>query len=164
MFNISEIIDLAIQIEKNGEKIYRNALRMVSNPSISKMLQRLADEEIQHIEWFSTLKEKIKTNPEDPQLEEMKRSILASVLGDQSFSLKDVDFSGVKSVTDLLRSAIEFERDTILFYEMIRPLMGDDEAMKELDRIINEENQHIQLFQEILDAGGLLIKKPDEGH
>ena len=159
MFNITEIIDLAIQIEKNGEKIYRDALKIVSNSSISVILQNLADEEVQHIEWFSTLKQKIKSIPEDPQLEEMKRSILGSVLGDQSFSLKNVDFSGIRSTTDLLKSAIEFEKDTILFYEMIRPLIDDDKTLNDLDRIIKEENQHVTLFQEILDTGGLVIKK-----
>ena len=159
MFNITEIIDLAIQIEKNGEKIYRNALQTVSNPSISEILQKLADEEVQHIEWFSKLKQKVQSIPEDPQLEEMKKSILGSVLGDQSFSLQEVDLSRIRSTTDLLKSAIEFEKDTILFYEMIRPLMDDDESLNDLDRIITEENQHIQFFQEILDTGGLVIKK-----
>ena len=162
MFSITEIIDLAIQIEKNGEKIYRDAIRMVSDPSVSIILQQLADEEVKHIDWFLSLRQKIKSIPEDPQLEDMKRSILAGVLGDQSFSLKDLDFSRSRSATDLLKSAIEFEKDTIIFYEMIRPLMENDESLNGLERIIKEENQHIKHFQEILDTGGLVIKK-DEG-
>ena len=56
MFEIIEIIDLALQIEKNGEKIYRNALKRVTNPAVYTLLQKLADEELNHVEWFSSLK------------------------------------------------------------------------------------------------------------
>jgi len=153
MFEITEIIDLAIQIEKNGEKIYRNALEVVSNPSVRALLQKLAEEEIQHVEWFSKLKQNVKPASDDPQLEEMGKSILKSVLGDQAFSLKDVDFSKINRMDDLLTLAIEFERDTILFYEMIRPLIDDAGAADQLDKIVAEENRHIQIFQGILNSG-----------
>jgi len=152
MFEIREIIDLALQIEKNGEKIYRNALKSVTDPSVLALLQKLADEEISHVEWFSTLKQKIKSTTDDPQLMEMGNSILNSVLGDQSFSLKDVDFSKIDRTDDLLKLVIEFEKDTVLFYGMIRPLIDSSEDLVHLDKIIAEENQHVQLFQDILDS------------
>ncbi|MBW1901517.1 MAG: ferritin family protein [Deltaproteobacteria bacterium] len=159
MFQIREIIDLAIQIEKNGERIYRNALQLVSNPSISSLLQKLADEEVQHIEWFSNLKQRINSTIDDPQLEAMGKSILNSILGNQAFSLEDVDFSKIMRIDDLLKVAIEFERDTVLFYEMIRPLIDDAEASDHLNKIIEEENQHIQTFQKILHSGDIGIRK-----
>jgi rubrerythrin len=159
MFQIREIIDLAIQIEKNGEKIYRNALHLASNPSISALLQKLADEEVQHIEWFSELKQKINSTIDDTQLEAMGKSILNSVLGNQTFSLEDVDFAKIIHIDDLLKLAIEFERDTVLFYEMICPLIDDVGASDHLDKIIEEENQHIQTFQKILCSGDIGNKK-----
>lgn len=159
MFQIREIIDLAIQIEKNGERIYRNALQLVSNPSLSSLLQKLADEEVQHIEWFSNLKQRINSTIDDPQLEAMGKSILNSILGNQAFSLEDVDFSKIMRIDDLLKVAIEFERDTVLFYEMIRPLIDDAGASDHLNKIIEEENQHIQTFQKILHSGDIGIRK-----
>jgi len=152
MFEIIEIIDLALQIEKNGEKIYRNALKRVTNPAVYTLLQKLADEELNHVEWFSSLKQKIKSTTDDPKLMEMGKTILNSVLGDQAFSLKDIDFSKVGRVDDLMKLAIEFEKDTVLFYEMIRPLIDNTEELDHLDKIIAEENQHIQHFQEILNS------------
>jgi len=83
---------------------------------------------------------------------EMGNSILNSVLGDQSFSLKDVDFSKIDRTDDLLKLVIEFEKDTVLFYGMIRPLIDSSEDLVHLDKIIAEENQHVQLFQDILDS------------
>jgi len=153
MFEIMEIIELALQIEKNGEKIYRNALKHVTNPDIYALLERLADEELNHVEWFSGLKEKIKSTTDDPELIETAKTILNSVLGDQAFSLKDVDFSKIDRVDDLLKLAIEFEKDTILFYDMIRTLLYSTEELDHLDQIIAEENQHVHIFQEILNSG-----------
>ena len=57
MFSTAEIIDLAIRIEKNGEKTYRKAQEKVSDLSLASMLQWLADEEVEHAKWFVELKE-----------------------------------------------------------------------------------------------------------
>jgi hypothetical protein len=55
MFSIQDIIDLAIQIEENGEQVYRRASGEISNPSLVWLLQYLADEETEHARWFSEL-------------------------------------------------------------------------------------------------------------
>ena len=112
MFTIRDIIDLAIQIEQNGEKVYRKAAREISNSSISSLLLWLAGEEVKHAKWFSELKEIVNETVEDPRIEETGKRILQGVLGDQSFSLRDVDFSTMKETADLLKAAIEFQEDT----------------------------------------------------
>lgn len=153
MFSIRDIIDLAIQIEENAEKVYRKASGKISNPSLVSVLQRLADEEIEHAKWFSELRQKVSKMTDDPQIAEMGKRILLGLLGDESFSLKDADFSKMDRIEDLLRLAIEFERDTVLFYEMIRPFLKTRETLDHLDEIIEEENNHIRSLQESLDSG-----------
>ena len=39
MFSLSEIIDLAIRIENNGEKTYRKAKNEVPSPELASLLQ-----------------------------------------------------------------------------------------------------------------------------
>ena len=95
MFTLGEIIDLAVQIEKNGEKSYRKAQNQTSNISISSMLKWLADDEAEHEKWFVNMKKKIDEKVEDPRLEEMGKEILMSVLGEQAFSMDDADFSKI---------------------------------------------------------------------
>ena len=151
MFTIKDIIDLAIQIEENGERLYRSAAKQVSHPSISALLLRLADEEVEHAEWFSKLKDKVKRAVDDSRVEDMGKKILLGVLGDQSFSLKDVSFSSMREIEDLLRVAIEFQEDTVLFYEMIRSYIDEKETLDHLNTIIEEENDHIRLLQESLE-------------
>lgn len=150
MFSIEEIIDLAIQIEENGEKVYRKAIDKVPNPSLSSLLQWLADEEAEHISWFNELREFANSTPIDPQLEELGKNILRSVVGEQSFSLDEADFSRIDTVKELLRFAIEFEKDTILFYEMIQTFVQDHETLDQLKEVIEEETRHIGLLEEYL--------------
>ena len=50
MFSLKDIIDIAVQIEQNGERVYRNAAGKIEDPSLRSLLQWLADEETQHVE------------------------------------------------------------------------------------------------------------------
>jgi rubrerythrin len=155
MFTIRDIIDLAIQIEQNGEKVYRQAAGEISNSSISSLLLWLAGEEVKHVKWFSELKEKVNEMVDDPRIEETGKRILQGILGDQSFSLRDVDFSTMKETADLLKAAIEFQEDTVLFYEMIQSFIDEKETLNHLDIIIQEEKNHIRLLRESLEGGPL---------
>ena len=150
MFTLNDIINLAIRIEKNGEEAYRKAQEEVSNPSLAAMLKWLAEEEVEHEKWFTRLREKVATVPEDPRLEEMGKTILGGVLGDQSFSIKDADFSKIEDVNSLLELSVEFEKDTILFYEMLSTFIDDKETLSQLDEIIEEEKHHVELIEEFL--------------
>ena len=161
MFTLGEIIDLAIRIEKNGENTYRKAQEEVSNPSLASMLQWLAEDEVEHEKWFEKLKEEVETTEEDPKLEEMGKAILQSVLGDQAFSIKDADLSRIEDLNSLLELSVEFEKDTILFYEMLSAFIDDEETLRQLDKIIEEENRHVQVLEEFLEKKEAL---PDGVH
>jgi rubrerythrin len=144
MFTLTEIIDIAIQIEQNGKNTYRKAQAEVSSDALASMLQRLADDEAEHEKWFSQLKEKAGTTVENSELEEMGKGILQNVLGDQAFSITDADFSRIENLKSLLELSIEFEKDTILFYQMLRSFIDDREVLNGLDKIIEEESRHVE--------------------
>ena len=153
MLSISEIIDIAIQIEKNGEKTYRDAIEKVSSSSLASLLIWLADEEVKHVEWFEELKQTAGKAPVDPLLEEMGKKVLTAALGHQAFSLEEVNFSNISEIKKLLNVAIEFERDTVLFYKMIQTFIQEEKVQELLNLIINEENRHILVLQQFQDKG-----------
>jgi len=144
MFSLADIIDMAVQIEKNGKDTYRKAQAQVSSDVVASMLQRLADDEAEHEKWFTQLKEKAKTTAQAPELEEMGRGILQNVLGDQAFSITDADFSRIENLKSLLELSIEFEKDTILFYQMLGSFIDDRGILNGLDKIIEEESRHVE--------------------
>ncbi len=148
MFAAEEILDMAIRVEKNGEAVYRNAVEKISNPALISLLEWMADEEVKHAEWFLELKEETATLAKSPFGQEMGREFINSILGEQSFSLKEVDFSRIDRINDLIDIFIEFEEDGILFYEMLQPFIKDQETLAQLDKIIAEEKNHIEQLRE----------------
>ncbi|MGD9363285.1 MAG: ferritin family protein [Desulfobacterales bacterium] len=151
MFSASEIIDLAIKLEKNGEAVYRGAIEEVSRPELAALLEWIADEEVKHAEWFAQLKLNIETKNENPFAEEMGRELLNEMLGEKNFSLKDVDFSSIAEVDDLMEIFIEFEKDSIIFYEILKPFVEDPVARDYLKKIVDEEKRHIERLKEFID-------------
>ena len=55
-------------------------------------------------------------------------------------------------VDELIAIFIEFEKDTILFYEILEPFIEDDRTLADLKKIIAEENNHIIRLQGIIGS------------
>jgi rubrerythrin len=152
MFSVQEILDLAIQLEKNGESVYRSAVDEVTEPELVSLLIWMADEEVRHRHWFSEVKKNFETQSINPFMEEMSRQVFGGMLGDKSFSHRDVDFSQVDHLDDLIGIFIEFEKDTVLFYETLIPFIEDNDTLEHLKKIIDEENNHIKKLHEFLSG------------
>ena len=150
MFTPREILDLAIQLEKNGEAVYRSAAGQASNREVGKLLLWMADEEVKHARWFAELKKEIETRSINPFMEEMSRKVFGGLLGNKSFSHREINFSEVDRVDDLIHIFIEFEKDTVLFYETLLPFIEDNNTLHYLTKIIAEENSHIKKLYGLL--------------
>lgn len=152
MFSTIEILDIAIGIEQNGEAVYRDALEVISEPQLADLLTWMADEEVKHAGWFSDLKQSVETESANPFVEEMGRELFNDLLGEKSFSHNEVDFSKVENIGDLMAIFIEFEKDSILFYELLEPFIEDESTLENLNKIIAEENNHIARLQEFIGS------------
>ncbi len=150
MFTAEEILDMAIRLEQNGETVYRQAMEKISDPDFLEMLEWISREEMKHAEWFEELKDRLTDRPENPISEEMHKEMFEEMIGEQSFSLREVDFSEIDSMDDLVHVFIEFEKDTVLFYEMLQPFIQEEEALNQLTKIIAEENRHIDCLRDFL--------------
>ncbi len=157
MFAINEILDLAVKLEKNGEATYRQATAMIDDPELLGLLKWMAEEEVQHAKWFSELKLAIASGEANPILEEMSRELFEDLVGDQSFSLKEVDFTRIQSVSEMMKVFIEFERDTVMFYEILIPFIEDPKTLEHLKKIISEEQHHIERLTEFMHGEVAII-------
>jgi len=152
MFTISEILDIAIRFEENGAEIYRQALKRVQRPELEKLLEWMIAEEMRHADWFRDLKDRIARPSANPIIRAMTREMLDEMVGQQSFSLKEVDFSRIDDADALLDTFVEFEQDTILFYEMLEAFIEDDITRSQLRLIIDEEERHVDRLQSLIPA------------
>ena len=142
---------MAILLEKNGEAVYRRAIKEVSKTELASLLAWMADEEVEHAKWFTNLKNTFTSGSQNPIGEEMSHELFKDLLDKQTFSLKDTDFSQVHRSGDLIPILIEFEKDTVLFYEMLEPFIEEQDTLVQLKEIIAEENRHIAQLQELLE-------------
>jgi rubrerythrin len=151
MFDIGDIVEIAVQLEANSERTYRQAARRALKQQVAKLLNRLAEEEGKHGAWFVQFRQRGGARKKvNAPLEKMGRDLMKNVLKDQTFSLNDTDLSIIDRQADVLRIALEFENDTILFYEMIGSFLETENVLSELDRIIGEERNHIRFLKGLL--------------
>jgi rubrerythrin len=152
MFTPLDILDVAIQLERNGEKVFRDAVKKVRYPGLADLLKWMADQEKVHIQWFTQLKDKIKEPFTDSVLQEMGREILQETMEGASFNLKDVNFTKIDEIKELIDLAIEYENDTAIFYELLLSFVEDQESQDLLEKIIDEEHNHAKLLKEFVET------------
>ena len=154
MFTVADIRDIAVQIERNGEKTYRQASRIATNAEIADLFSWMADEERRHGDWFEKhINSEVELTEEQLELEKMGRQLLQEMVADQTFSLDEKDLASVTSFQDMIVLSKGFEKDTILFYEFLKGIVGDRETEKQLEDIIAEEQKHYQRLEELEENG-----------
>jgi rubrerythrin len=150
VFSARELLDIAIRLEKNGETVYRDAIKKLSDPNMSLLLEWMADEEARHALCFSRMQQKLTLEPPGPTAQEMGRDLLDHLLAGRNFSLEDVDFSRIDHINTMIATFIEFEEDTIIFYRMLETFIQDEPALQELNEIVAEEERHIEKLKSLV--------------
>lgn len=150
-FNIDEIFEMAEQIERNGQRFYRNAEKiMKANSKSQRLMSLLADMEANHEKIFSKMRKDILKsdniesilNPEfDP--DGLASIYLHSIVEGRIFDLTELPTIEDKAPKDILKMAIEREKDSIIFYIGIKELVSKDFGQDKVDLIIKEEMGHI---------------------
>lgn len=144
MFQIKEVLQLAIQMEENGERVYRDAIKLVSEPAICSMLAWIADEEVAHADHFRKMIKKVDSAGDAPAADHPGEELLSDIIQGESLSLKEVDFSTFHRVGDLIAVFMEFENDGILFYELLKSFILEEHAKAIVDEIIDQEKRHLE--------------------
>ncbi len=141
-FSIMEVIEQATQTEKLGAHFYnRMADKFKDNQEIKKLFETLEDKELQHEETFSSMKEKV--DDKDVEGWEEVSQYLRAIVESAFFLGKDkalTSIESVKTVSEAVDYALGFEKETLLYYQVMRDVIKEK---KTIDEIINEEKSHI---------------------
>ena len=162
MFTASELDELAARIEENGERFYRDAIGKIETESVRELLCRLADQEVEHKKTFIEIKEMLAgETKQDPALATLGREVLRSAMGRHAFSLEELGIDSLRGEEEILRAALAFEEDTLLFYDFISSFVSDPSVCAMLDKIKAEERLHRQvLLEQIAGAPRAFPQKP----
>lgn len=159
MFTLRDVLDMAVQIERNGASVYREALARATDPELAEMLAWMADEEDRHARTFADMREQLPARGDNILLDELGKLMLEGIVGNRSFSLEDVDFSRIEAVNDLLSIMITFEQDTVAFYGLFRSFLADAGEQAYLDGVIADEEAHIRKLKQCRDKNLACLKE-----
>ena len=145
-FNADEIFEMAEQLERNGARFYRTAAESNVGPANREMLLKLAAMEDDHEKTFKSLRAQLTSQERQSNVFDPEGETLANT---RVFFEKKIDVSSMK---EILKSAIEAEKDSIVFYLGMKEAVPEPLGKKRLDEIIKEEMAHIRLLSKELAA------------
>lgn len=159
-FNAEEILGIAVQIERNGQKFYKQAAANIANEEHKKLLEELAAMEVAHEKYFSGMLNSLSPDErgtKDYDLDNEAAGYLKNVADGNVFDYrKDPTelLKGIESIDDILRTAIGMEKESVVFYSGIRQMVPEHMGSERIDEIIKEELSHISLLSRELIAVG----------
>lgn len=155
VFTAAQALDMALQIEKNGEAFYHAAAAKAADPAARDIFGELARQEQRHYVAFQKMAARLGHMHETPArsvADEEYRYYLKATLDGHLFSGPDKALAVAEKAEDAtlaLQGAIGFEKDTLLFYYDLRDMV--DESDREVLRgIILEEKSHVQRLASML--------------
>lgn len=165
MYNAREVFEIAEEIERNGARFYRRAAALAEAwPEAQKVLTGLAAMEDEHEKLFQTMKREFAPvdgnatlpDPDGQALTYLREMGDAQVFGnreDLSSRLSDAT-----TLVEIYRMAIDFEKDSVLYFSAIRKLVPNDLGKNRIDMLITEEVSHVALLSRGLKkTGGMAV-------
>jgi rubrerythrin len=151
VFPGSDLLNIAIGIERRGIMFYDIMAKSTDNEDARAVFEGLADMEREHTRIFeSLLSEADKRQPRETSTQGYS-DYLQSLMDEAVFT-DDMITSDMATQADsdikALELAISAEKDSILFYYEMRDSMPQ-RAVPMLNRIIAEEKSHLQQLSEI---------------
>lgn len=147
-----DVIDLAVQTETRGETFYRGAIAKADTQDAKALFTYLADEEVRHREVFEGLSAQIVfTEVDSTTWEDAIGYIEAAV--DREFFVSDAPIRAIPvgdTVEEMIKQAIDFEKQTLLFFYGLRDLVQPSNRLL-IDRIIDEEKDHVRRLAAMLN-------------
>jgi len=146
IFKAGEIVDIAIQIERNGYAFYKELSKTSRNFPVQEAFGLMAAEEKEHIAAFEKLSEKSGAfaPPESYPGEYM---LYLKAFAGQNIFTKEKQGSAaadkVSSDAEAIDMAVGFEKDSIIFYyDMKKFIPREEEGV--IDSLIDEEKKHLE--------------------
>ncbi len=145
-YSIDEVMEMAVQTETLGYQFYTGmAEKFKKDEALAKLFTALASKEKQHEKTFTGLRDSVAKQGvlEPVQWEEVSNYMRAFV--ESEFFLGRAkalpSMNHIKTVSDAVRFAIGFEKETLLYFMEMRTIVKEKEVM---DEVINEEKSHIR--------------------
>jgi rubrerythrin len=145
IFAGSEIVELGIQIERNGFDFYSTLVTQANNQGAKKIFEFLAAEEEKHIAIFQKILDAVhKYEPAESYPGEYF-AYMSALASEHIFTQQDRGKEIAKKITsdrEAVELGIGFEKDSIIFYEGMKKVIPQHDYQI-LDALIAQEQDHL---------------------
>lgn len=151
IFSGSEIVEIGIQIEKNGKDFYNTAAARSKHASSKELFEFLAGEEERHITTFKKILDGLQKYEPPEAYPDEYFAYMNTLASEYVFTQKDKGSEIAKSLKtdkEVVDKGIDFEKDSIIFYEGIKKAVPEYD-IKIIDELISQEQVHLQKLTEI---------------
>jgi len=151
-----EVLDIAQQIERNGVAFYQKALELFDKPTPRVVFRTLAEREIEHEHIFARMKEDLiergLTDFQDTQAEELISPKAMAGLAVFGIGKAPAEMlTGHETIREIIRLAIENERNSIVFYTGLANFVSDKMSRSTIAEVTKEEMRHVRILNESLE-------------
>ena len=146
IFAGSEIVELGIQIEKNGRDFYDTLAAQSKNQKAAELFKYLKGEEEKHIVVFQKILEKTENYQPVESYPGEYFAYMNALASDYVFTKEDRGkeiAKKIKSDREGVDIGIGFEKDSILFYEGMKKTVPEHER-KTVDELVMQEQNHLR--------------------
>ncbi len=151
IFAGSEIVELGIQIEKNGRDFYNTLAKKSRNQKAAQIFQYLSGEEEKHAEVFKNILNKAeKYEPSGLDADEYfaYMNALASEYVFTKENKGEEIAKTIKNDKDAVNMGIGFEKDSIIFYEGMKKTVPEYDT-RIIGELITQEQGHLKQLSEL---------------
>jgi rubrerythrin len=150
MFNVNEILQIAVNIEKNAVSFYSKAAEQVKDPELTEMFSKLAEWEVSHITHFGKLKDDLTGHLADgagfdPDGE---AALYLKAISDGKIfkvELTEKDLMELpEDPAEIIKAAIAREKDSVIFYQALLEMVPSGMGRDQVKSIIDEEMSHVR--------------------
>jgi rubrerythrin len=150
-----EIIEIAMRLEESGEAFYNAAAEKATTANLKALFEELALQERYHRRAFQQMgRDTVELGLSPEQWDEFQ-AYTGALLQNSFFAKPENALNLAAQAQDAqaaLRSALDFEKEAILvFQELVHAVRGP--GKQTVERIIEEEKQHVQRLAAMLAAG-----------
>jgi len=154
LFSASDVVEIGVQIEKNGKDFYDGVAKTAKNPKAKETFEFLRGEEEKHIKRFEGLLSQVKKYEPSEAYPGEYFAYLKALSEGYVFTKKNKGAELAKDIKDekqAVEAGVGFEKDSILFYhEMKKFVLGGEQKI--VDKLIEEEQEHLRKLTEIKKA------------
>ncbi|MDY0150997.1 MAG: ferritin family protein [Candidatus Cloacimonas sp.] len=148
VFSVNEVIEMAVQIEKNGYAFYHEASKRKDlDAKAVKFIEFLRDQELNHEKTFLNLRgendmDVLSLSQDWDLVAEYLKTIVDGRIFNSEHSAIQMAVTA-KNLMEIVENVITFEKDTLLYFHALADNITNPKTKDILRSIINEEVSHV---------------------